>query len=211
LSIVGLAQTFSVANNAFSPTALNSLFSNLAIGAGKTLSVAGNWGSSVTSISACGITLSVASITKSSTTGMVSGQTVTGVGSPLNTPIGVTLTDSGDRVSITGGANHGLAANTRVSFATIVSTTGIVVNTIYYVVPVSATQFSLSLTSGGSAIPLTTNGTGTLRYECFVDVVSPGFGCSTTSPMTATNASATLSFQTLDVATALLKGWSLTQ
>jgi hypothetical protein len=71
----------------------------------------------------------------------------------------VTFQDAGDTVTL---ASHGLLAGDRVSFSSIVSTTGISTNTTYYVINPTTNTFQLSLTSGGSALPLTTNGSGTL-------------------------------------------------
>lgn len=71
----------------------------------------------------------------------------------------VTFTDTGDTVNLTG---HGLVNTNQVMFSSITSTTGISTYTRYYVVNKTDDTFQLSLTSGGSAITLTTNGTGTL-------------------------------------------------
>lgn len=74
----------------------------------------------------------------------------------------VTFTDAGDLVNLTA---HGLNNGAIVSFTSITSTTGISTNTAYYVVGVTANTFQVSATSGGSAIALTTNGSGTMvRY-----------------------------------------------
>ena len=81
--------------------------------------------------------------------------------SGLNTTIGaVTFTDSGDLVGKTA---HGLVAGDVVEFPTVVTTTGISANTEYYVIAsgLTADAFKVSATSGGSALTLTTDGTGT--------------------------------------------------
>jgi hypothetical protein len=82
---------------------------------------------------------------------------------PTN-PVGtsVIFTDSSDLVTV---SNHGLANGTAVSFSTIVSTTGISINTTYYVINTTANTFQLSLSSFGTAIVLTTNGTGILSWD----------------------------------------------
>lgn len=74
----------------------------------------------------------------------------------------VTFTDAGDTVGLTA---HTLQNGDQVSFTVITSTTGISINTLYYVVGVATNTFQVSATLGGSALALTTNGTGTLvRY-----------------------------------------------
>ncbi len=60
-------------------------------------------------------------------------------------------------------AAHGYAIGDRVVLSALASTTGLAVLTYYYVLTVpSSTTFTLSATSGGSALSLTTNGTATL-------------------------------------------------
>jgi TP901-1 family phage major tail protein len=72
----------------------------------------------------------------------------------------VTFTDAGDLVGLTA---HGLLAGQAVQFSVITTTTGIVVDTTYYVINPNANDFQVSATVGGSALTLTTNGTGTLK------------------------------------------------
>lgn len=71
----------------------------------------------------------------------------------------VTFQDTGDTVTLTA---HGLLDGDTVSFSVITTTTGITINTVYYVVGSTANTFQVALTAGGAAIALTSNGTGTL-------------------------------------------------
>lgn len=72
----------------------------------------------------------------------------------------VTFTDTGDTVSL---ANHGLANGTPVVFSNVTGTTGISAGATYYVInSTAATTFQLAASAGGTALPLTTNGTGVL-------------------------------------------------
>ena len=87
----------------------------------------------------------------------------------------VTFTDAGDIVTRT---NHGFSNGSVIRFSGIVNTTGISVNTDYFVVAATTNTFQLALTPGGSAIALTTNGTGTLDvlptyYPAFLDTYVP--------------------------------------
>lgn len=70
-----------------------------------------------------------------------------------------TFDDTGDLVNIVG---HGYAANTRVMFSGIVSTTGLVEAASYYVKAPTTDSFQVSLTPAGAAVALTTNGYGIL-------------------------------------------------
>lgn len=69
----------------------------------------------------------------------------------------VTFTDAGDLVNR---ASHGLANGSIVTFPEITTTTGIVVNTNYYVVNAAASTFQVAASPGGAALALTTNGSG---------------------------------------------------
>lgn len=78
-------------------------------------------------------------------------------GSP--TTSAVTFQDTGDTVTQT---DHRLLNGDAVQFSSITSTTGISINTTYYVVSRASNTFQVSASVGGSALPLTTNGSGTL-------------------------------------------------
>jgi hypothetical protein len=96
----------------------------------------------------------------------------------------VTFQDTGDTVTLN---SHGLQNGNIVSFTSITSTTGITANTTYYVVNAAANTFQVASTSGGSALPLTTNGSGTMVR--FVPKLASGgspsvtFVRDTTSPL----------------------------
>ena len=71
----------------------------------------------------------------------------------------VTFQDAGDTVTLNA---HGLVNGNVISFTTITTTTGITINTSYFVVGATANTFQVASTAGGTAIALTTNGTGNL-------------------------------------------------
>jgi hypothetical protein len=93
-----------------------------------------------------------------------------------------TFTDSGDLVTA---SSHGLSDGWTVVLQTIVTTTGASVNVRYYVISSTSSTFQLAATVGGSAIALTTNGTGTYiaikEYDVYlansadINVKSKGF------------------------------------
>lgn len=85
----------------------------------------------------------------------------------------VSFQDTGDTVTL---YNHGLSNNDVVRFSSITSTTGISINTDYYVVNSTTNTFKLSSTEGGSALALTTNGTGVLVTGSNVNVNVTGLG-----------------------------------
>ncbi len=93
-----------------------------------------------------------------------------------------TFTDTGDLVTAN---SHGLSNGWMVSFATIVTTTGVSTATRYYVVGATTNTFQVAATVGGSALTLTTDGTGTyvaikeydiyLANEATIDIKSKSF------------------------------------
>lgn len=89
----------------------------------------------------------------------------------------VTFTDSTDTVGLTA---HGFANGTPISFASIVTTTGITENTTYYVVNATTNDFQVAATVGGFALPLTSDGTGTiLAYKQALVSITPLTGGAT--------------------------------
>lgn len=69
-----------------------------------------------------------------------------------------TFTDSGDLVTASA---HGLSNGFMLSFLTITTTTGISISTRYYVISATTNTFQVATTVGGSAVALTTDGSGT--------------------------------------------------
>jgi hypothetical protein len=191
-----------------SKTNLQAIIDNLgrANTQGLVLNITTNWGA-VTPVSLSGTTtIGSTTVTMASTTGIVVGMQVTGTGTPSTTAIAVTTTDVGDLVNLTA---HGLSNGDQVSFATIVTTTGIVINTIYFVVNQTANTFQVAATSGGTAINLVTNGSGTLRYQATVTAISPGVSVTLSRKATSSGTN-TLAYRELRTDTALLKGWAIT-
>lgn len=70
----------------------------------------------------------------------------------------VTFQNAGDTVTQTA---HGLVNGTQLKFATVVTTTTLIVGTLYYVVNVAANTFQVALTVGGAPVAIDADGTGT--------------------------------------------------
>lgn len=191
-----------------SETELTSIIYNLGTAntQGLVLTISTNWGATTPVSLTCTPTAGSTTITAASTTGVVVGMQWTGVGSPATTAIACSFTDAGDLVTK---AAHGLSDGDEVSFATIVTTTGISINKIYFVISATANDFQVALTSGGSAVALTTNGTGTVRWRSVVTAITVNTSFTVSRPATATG-STTLAFRVLNTQTALLKGWAVT-
>ena len=91
-----------------------------------------------------------------------------------NTDAPVTLQDTGDTITRTA---HGYTNGMTVVLYNLVSTTGVVAGQTYFVVGATANTFQVSATSGGSALPLTTDGTATLLpYKLAMVTVVPNGG-----------------------------------
>jgi hypothetical protein len=189
------------------PTALTNIINSVAKSTiTPTLTLTNNWGNPTSiSLSAAAVTGSTTML-MASTTGLVVGMEFTGVGSPLITPIAVTTQGTGDTVTLN---SHGLSDGDEVSFATLVTTTGIVTNTIYYVINSATNTFKLSLTAGGSVIDLVTDGTGTIRYRAVITTINTNTSVVLSRPATSTSTTVK-PFHTLAYGTALLRGWTVT-
>ena len=91
----------------------------------------------------------------------------------------VTFTDTGDLVTRTA---HGYTDGMRVQFFNITSTTGIVNAQFYFVINATTNTFQVSATTGGVALALTTDGTGTLLPHKIATVtITPQGGSNLTS------------------------------
>lgn len=96
-----------------------------------------------------------------------------------NTNAPVTLQGGADTVTRT---SHGYVNGDTVRFYNIVTTTGISANTPYFVIDATANTFKVSLTAGGSAIDLVSDGSATLLpYKQAIVQVYPQAGQSLTS------------------------------
>jgi len=202
----GIKSNFDVSSQIMSKAALEEVFLNLATPATtQTITVTNNVGSdTAVSLATSGTVSGSTTITQATTTALVAGMLVTGTG--ISDAVAVTMQDAGDTVTRVA---HGLANGTEVSFATIVTTTGIVVYTRYYVISTAANTFQLSLTLGGSAIALTTDGSGTILYGSFIVSINAGVSYVITAPASATG-SITTTNRALNGSIATLKRWTVT-
>lgn len=205
--ITGMRISINYDSQKFSEAALTNIINNLGVASGTpTLTISSNYGA-VTPVSLSGTTTAGSTtVTMASTTGIATGMQVTGTGTPSTTGIAVTFTDAGDTVNLT---SHGLSDGDEAAFSSITSTTGIVINTIYYVVGATANTFQVAATAGGSALALTTDGSGTLKYKATVVTINANVSVILSRPATSSGTN-TLAFRTLKTNTALLKGWTVT-
>jgi hypothetical protein len=202
----GANPVIGVAYSALSKDSLETLFGDIPSGLiSKTIAITGCTGTDAfISKTASGTTINSTTITMANTSSLVAGMEVYGTG--ISTAKAVTFTDTGDLVNRTA---HGLSNGMKISFSSITSTTGIVVNTPYYVINASANTFQVSLTLGGSAIALTTNGSGNLIAIPTIVMINENVSIVIDVPCSAT-ASVTLTAGILKRSIALLKGWTIT-
>jgi surface protein len=189
--------------------ALETIFTNLGtalVGGTRTLTISNNWGAP-TPVTLTGTpTAGSTTITMANTTGLSAGMQVTGTNTSLTTGRAVTFTDAGDLVNLTA---HGLSNGDEVAFSVITTTTGIVINTIYFVVNAAADTFQVASTLGGAALPLTTNGSGTVKYNSTIVSIVPNTSVTMSRPMAGGSAQ-TLAFRLLGTYKAILKGFAVT-
>lgn len=200
--------TFSVANSALGKNGLEEMFTAM-IGntTAQTVTITGNYGAdtAISSTLSSGTPAGSTTLTVASNASYTVGQWCYNAAAFADTA--VTFTAS---TSIVTKANHGLSYGTRVSFPTIVTTTGITVYTIYYVVSNTTNTFQVALTNGGAPITLTNNGTGTMRYEVYITGKVGGTQLTISAPTTATTTATALTARTLNTYLATLKNWAIT-
>ena len=204
--LTGCSPQINVVYTSLQKSALETLFGDIPVGlTSKTVAITGAIGCDApVSKAAIGTTINSTTVTMSDTSLLSAGMEVYGTG--ISTAKAVTFTDAGDLVNRTA---HGLSNGRKISFSSITSTTGIVVNTPYYVINAAANTFQVSLTLGGSAIALTTNGSGNLIAIPTIVTINAGVSIVIDVPCSAT-ASVTLTAGVLKRSIALLKGWTIT-
>jgi hypothetical protein len=120
--------------------------------------------------------------TENVSTGVAAERNIAYTNASANSDVGiadavaVTFTDSGDTVNRTA---HNFLNNERVAFSTITSTTGISTYVIYYIVNAATNTFQVASTVGGSALTLTTDGSGGVyrpKYRQVIITVVPNGG-----------------------------------
>jgi len=207
-NITGLKTSVDFTNNQMSQTALETLFTNLGSPAtAQTLTITGNYGAD-TAVAKTGTWNTVAKTVTITASGSVNiGQYM--YSSTAIQAIACSFTDVTDLVTVTAAPGVAPIAGTLLQFSSIVSTTGITVSTLYYCInPVGAT-FQVALTPGGSAVPLTTNGTGTLKWALKVtNVVGTTITLDNYAMVAGT--SLAITFRTLNTNLASFKNWNVT-
>jgi hypothetical protein len=202
------ARTVGFSSCQLSATAIEEILTNLVprTATSATITLTGNWGLGTIVSRSFTITDGSTTITTGDTSSLVAGMQVTGTGSPLSSPVSVTFQDTGDTVTLVA---HGLENDDEVSFAAITSTTGLALNTIYYIVNKTTDTFQVASTIGGSPLPLTTDGSGTMRHRTEIVSIVANTSITMSRPMRGSG-SQTLAFRTLKTGTALLKNWAVT-
>jgi surface protein len=208
VAMTGMAYSMDFTNCKLSKDALETIFTNVgtaSAGATRTLTITNNWGATTPVTLNGTLTAGSTLITMASTTGLSAGMQIIGTNTILTTGRTVVFTDVGDLVTLD---NHGLSNGDEVAFSAITSTTGIVINTIYFVVGASTNTFQVAATAGGAALPLTTNGTGTVKYNSTIVSIVTNTSVTMSRPM-AGGSLQSLSFRLLQTYRAVLKGYAI--
>lgn len=204
---------FSVASSDFGRLDLQNVFQNVIIAntTAPTITIGFNPGADTANSKTSGTTAGSNVITMANTVSVLAGTYLYGTG--VNTGIPVTFDATADTVVYTnGGGVNGLVNGDNVMFTTITTTTGIVINTPYFVVNNTGTTFQISTTSGGVAINLTNNGTGVMSIggatiSNQVVTVNANANVIINGVCGVTNASATLTNRALNQNYATTKNW----
>lgn len=205
--VYGLKFSHSYQNSNLGRIALNEVIENLGIApSAQTLTISNTPGAVIFPALSRSSTTTSGSTTVncSNTASFFVGMQVTGTG--IDTARAITFQDAGDTVTLAG---HGIPNGKRVSFTAITSTTGIAVYTPYYVINATTDTFQLSLTQGGSAIALTTDGSGTMIYQTMVTAINPNVSVTIDVPASASGTN-TLVYRNINTQIAVMKRWAVT-
>jgi hypothetical protein len=196
--------SFSLTNCKLSIPRIDEILTNLPrVTTGQTITISNNWGAQVVTRTGYGTTAGSTTVTQTNTIGLIAGMEITGTG--VSTAVAVTLQDTGDTVTRTA---HGIPNDTPVSFATIVTTTGIITWQPYFVVNATADTFQVADTVGGSPRALTTDGSGTVIYPTTIVSIVPNTSITLSIPASATG-SVTLVAGEAKRSIARLKNWTV--
>lgn len=216
IQMTGLKVAHNIGSDKLGKTELETYFAN-GLGSNTTsqsVTVSGNPGADTGNAKTSGTTAGSNVITMANTLGIIAGTTMI-YGTGVNTGIPVTLTAAGSTVQYTnGGGVNGLANNDNVMFTAIVTTTGIVINTTYWVVNRTSTTFQVSATQGGTALTLTNNGTATMSIggatlSNRIVTVNANANVIINGVCGITNAAAALATRNLNINYAVTKNWTL--
>jgi hypothetical protein len=137
----------------------------------------------------CGVTSSNAVVTVTDTSGIAVGDYVSGVG--CSSGQAATTQDTGDTFTI---SSHGAPNGTPFHLTALATSTGVAINTVYYVVGTATNTFQAALTPGGAAIAITTNGTATVVFHRQVAAITTNTNVTLSVIASATAASTPLAF-----------------
>ena len=172
--ITGLKVGTTFTSTKMSVASLEEVFTNTTAGSGA-ITITSSFGAGqaplVVTAATAATTTGSNVVTIANTVGITSGMYfVAGTGCPLITAKAVTFeANPTNTVTMTA---HGMSNGDPVSFASIATTTGIVINTIYYVINQAANTFQVATSVGGGAITLTGNGTGTMKWSAKIVTVN---------------------------------------
>jgi hypothetical protein len=204
VSITGPRFAFAVDNFKLSKAALETLFMNLGTGTGTTaLSVTGNYGADTPFSKTTTATSGSAVLTATDTSGLTVGMQATGTG--VSTGLAVTYAMNTDLFMRTA---HGIPDGTPVSFTTPVSGS-LPAYKNAYVVNATADTFKVSLTPGGAAVDLGSDGSATMLFLNTITAIVPNTSITLAVPASASGA-ASRNFRNLRTAYGTLKGWNIT-
>lgn len=203
------ARTVTISNGLLSKEVIEEIFTKLIprTSTSATIALTGNYGLGTTVAKTGTTSAGNVTITMTNTASLEVGMQVIGTGTPLTTALAISFNGTFNIVQAPG---HGLQNGDMISFATITSSIGLSVHTIYYVVNKNNDDFQLSETPSGAVIDLTNSASGTMRYICFIESIITNTSVTMTREMTSGSVNSSLTFRHLKTGIALLKNWVVT-
>jgi len=206
VNLLNIRTTISFTGCKLSAAEIAKICTNLTAGiSSRTLTLTGNYGLDLVNRAGYNTTAGSTTVTQINTTGLATGMLVSGAAVSGNRS--VTFQAAGNTVTRTA---HGLTDGDRVSFVTITSTTGIVINIPYFVVNATADTFQVSDTEGGAARALTTNGNGNMISPNYITGITANTSITLSLPAITTTSNQTFVATAADYSLAQLKGYAVT-
>lgn len=208
MKMTGMRYSLSISTGKLNKAALEELFLNLGspVNLSQSLTISLNDGVSNTVSQAVSTTATAKALTSTvtSATNLAIGQ-IRSAGNNAAQSMAATVATS--LITRTG---HNFSNGQKISFSSLGTLTGVIINKIYYIVNATTDTFQLSLTLGGAPITFTgTDATVTMKWVQYITNIA-GTTLTFDAPNPASITSISCTYKELDVGQALLKGFTIT-
>ena len=216
INMANLKVSTTMSTCSLSKNALENVFANGILGntTAQTVTITNNPGADTANVKTSNMTVGSSTILMANTVGVIAGTTFL-YGTGLNTGILIAFTGGTNVFNYSASANHGLQNGDSVMFTAFSTNPGMTLNTQYFVVNRTVSNFQLATTPGGTRIVLgaTSSGTASIGGATIANkvlTVNANANVIINGVAGATNATASLSARNLNINYAVTKNWIVT-